>query len=97
MANRTASQKTQTREWLNDMTALASPINHQTAFIDVAAAAKRLDGVVNQTPLLPNLTYGNLLGAEILLKREDLQTVRSYKIRGAYNKIAALLDNQPEL
>lgn len=66
-------------------------------FIDVAAAIKRLVGVVNQTPLLPNLTYSDDLGAEILLKREDLQTVRSYKIRGAYNKIAALLEQQPKL
>jgi threonine dehydratase len=40
-------------------------------FIDVDAAIKRLKGVVNQTPLLPNLTYSNLLGADILLKRED--------------------------
>ena len=66
-------------------------------FIDVDAAIKRLKGVVNQTPLLPNLTYSNLLGADILLKREDLQTVRSYKIRGAYNKIASLLEHNPEL
>ena len=79
------------------MTALVSPIKNQTTFIDVAAAAERLDGVVNQTPLLPNLTYGQLMGAEILLKREDLQTVRSYKIRGAYNKIAALLEHEPTL
>jgi threonine dehydratase len=63
----------------------------------VEAAAKRLKGVINQTPLLPNLTYSHLFGAEVLLKREDLQTVRSYKIRGAYNKIASLLISNPNL
>lgn len=65
--------------------------------IDVDAAQQRLKNVVNQTPLLPNLTYSELFGAEVLLKREDLQTVRSYKIRGAYNKIAALLEQRPQL
>ncbi len=79
------------------MTALATSVKNQAAFIDVEAAIQRLKGVVNQTPLLTNLTYSHLLGAEIMLKREDLQTVRSYKIRGAYNKIAALIENQPSL
>ncbi len=65
--------------------------------VDVAAALHRLQGVVNQTPLLPNLTYSQSMGAEVLLKREDLQAVRSYKIRGAYNKIAALLEQRPGL
>jgi threonine dehydratase len=65
--------------------------------IDVAAAAERLREVVRETPLMVNQTYSELLGAEVLLKREDLQTVRSYKIRGAYNKIAALRETEPGL
>ena len=32
--------------------------------------------------------------ATILFKREDLQEVRSYKIRGAYNKISSLTENE---
>lgn len=79
------------------MKALATSVKKPASFIDVQAAMQRLKGVVNQTPLLPNLTYSHLLGADILLKREDLQTVRSYKIRGAYNKIAALLETNPKL
>ncbi len=79
------------------MTALVLPVKKPTVFIDVEAAAKRIKKVVNQTPLLPNLTYSHLLGADIMLKREDLQTVRSYKIRGAYNKIAVLLESDPGL
>ncbi len=79
------------------MTALVSPTHKQIAFIDVDAAQERLKGVVQQTPLMPNLNHSEQFAAEILLKREDLQTVRSYKIRGAYNKIASLLEQQPNL
>lgn len=78
------------------MTATAKPIPVPMT-IDVASAQRRLQGVVNQTPLLPNLTYSEMLKAEVWLKREDLQTVRSYKIRGAHNKLAALLEQHPGL
>lgn len=57
---------------------------------NVIAASNLLQGVVEKTPMLRNLNLSERYGAEILLKREDLQVVRSYKIRGAYNKIAAL-------
>jgi threonine dehydratase len=55
-------------------------------------AAERLAGVVATTPLEPNARLSELLGAQVWLKREDLQTVRSYKVRGAYNFIAQLDD-----
>lgn len=55
---------------------------------NIKAAKQRISAVVQKTPLLENLQYSNIYGANILLKREDLQQVRSYKIRGAYNKIA---------
>lgn len=56
----------------------------------VPDAAHRLDGVVTRTPvhLSPRLTAA--IGTEVWLKREDLQPVRSYKLRGAYNLIAQL-------
>ena len=57
---------------------------------DVKKAATTLKGVVAVTPLMESFTYSNELEANILLKREDLQQVRSYKIRGAYNKISSL-------
>ena len=67
--------------------------NHDKGvFIDVSAAAQRLSGVVNETPLSLNATYSDRYGAQVQLKREDLQTVRSYKIRGSYNKITALME-----
>ncbi|MFZ1412706.1 MAG: pyridoxal-phosphate dependent enzyme, partial [Micropruina sp.] len=56
----------------------------------VDEAAERLVGVAIKTPLQHNLRLSERFGATILLKREDLQPVRSYKIRGAYNLIAQL-------
>lgn len=49
-----------------------------------------LKGVIDPTPLMENLNLSDRFGANIFLKREDLQVVRSYKIRGAYNKISSL-------
>ena len=56
----------------------------------VKAAATSIQDVVSFTPLMPNMHYSNLFNANILLKREDLQLVRSYKIRGALNKVKSL-------
>lgn len=60
----------------------------------VYAAAERLNGVVTRTPLTKNQNLSELYGANIYLKREDLQVVRSYKIRGAYNKMASMPASQ---
>jgi threonine dehydratase len=59
----------------------------------VDAASRRLAGVVSTTPLERNPRLSEALGAQVWLKREDLQTVRSYKVRGAYNLIAQLDDD----
>lgn len=65
------------------------------AIEQVQQAAERLRGVVARTPLQLNRTASETYGANIYFKREDLQQVRSYKIRGAYNKMATL--NKSEL
>ncbi|WP_420149648.1 threonine ammonia-lyase IlvA [Spirosoma sp.] len=57
---------------------------------NIYLAAERLQGVAVHTPLQENLNLSDRYGANIYLKREDLQVVRSYKIRGAYNKMASL-------
>ncbi|CAL2084251.1 L-threonine dehydratase biosynthetic IlvA [Tenacibaculum sp. 190524A02b] len=57
---------------------------------DIQSAASTLKEVVAVTPLLPSATFSARYKANILVKREDLQQVRSYKIRGAYNKISSL-------
>lgn len=61
---------------------------------NIQKAATILKEVVAVTPLLENYTYSKKFNATILLKREDLQQVRSYKIRGAYNKIHSLSDEE---
>ena len=57
---------------------------------DINRAKINLKDVITQTPLQKNLNLSDEFQANILLKREDLQVVRSYKLRGAYNKIAHL-------
>ena len=57
---------------------------------DVDAAAARLEPVLTPTPLQLNRRLSDRMGGEVWLKREDLQPVRSYKLRGAYNFIAQL-------
>lgn len=57
---------------------------------NIYRAAERLRGVVTHTPLQENINLSERYQATIYLKREDLQVVRSYKIRGAYNKMASL-------
>ena len=64
------------------------------ALKDISRARLTLNGVVVSTPLMPNLNLSERFGANVLLKREDLQTVRSYKIRGAFNKIKSLSEEQ---
>lgn len=61
---------------------------------DVDAAATRLAGVISETPLQYNERLSVATGAQVWLKREDLQPVRSYKIRGAYNLIAQLTEQE---
>ena len=57
-------------------------------------AAQKLEGVVKKTPLQFNERLSKLYGAKIYFKREDLQEIRSYKIRGAFNKMVHLTDKE---
>jgi len=57
---------------------------------DVAAAARRLDGVANTTPVLTSRTLDQRLGARVFLKCENLQRVGAFKFRGAYNALSRL-------
>ena len=60
----------------------------------IREAAKRLEGVALHTPLQHNLQLSEEFGCNLYLKREDLQAVRSYKLRGAYNKISSLTEEE---
>ena len=57
---------------------------------DIDKASVVLEEILEPTPFQKNNNLSDIYGAEVYLKREDLQMVRSYKIRGAYNKIRTL-------
>ena len=61
---------------------------------DINRAKLTLNEILTSTPLTENLNLSEQFGAKVFLKREDLQIVRSYKIRGAYNKIKSLSKEQ---
>jgi threonine dehydratase len=58
--------------------------------LNILDAAVKLRPVVNRTPLSYSATLSRRYNADIYLKREDMQIVRSYKLRGAYNLISSL-------
>ena len=60
----------------------------------IEEAAARLGKVVAKTPLQFSKRLSKLYDAQIYIKREDLQEVRSFKIRGAFNKMASLTDEE---
>jgi threonine dehydratase len=62
--------------------------------LDFKAAGERLKKVVYRTPLSLNQNLSRKYKANIYLKREDLQVVRSYKLRGAYNMMSSLSPEQ---
>ena len=57
---------------------------------EVRAAARRLDGIVQTTPIERSRTMTEIAGREVLLKCEHLQRTGSFKLRGAYCMIAGL-------
>ncbi|HYB91476.1 MAG TPA: threonine ammonia-lyase [Candidatus Binataceae bacterium] len=59
---------------------------------DIELARRRLAGIVKPTPLVRSATLEKMLGAEVFIKPENLQKTGSFKIRGAFNRIAALSD-----
>ncbi len=61
---------------------------------DIDEAAQRISDVVTRTPLQLSERLSEATGATVYLKREDLQTVRSYKLRGAYNLLMQLSDGR---
>lgn len=62
--------------------------------LDILGAVARLKSVVNHTPLQFNANLSRKYQCRVYLKREDLQIVRSYKLRGAYNMMSQLTKDQ---
>lgn len=70
---------------------------HTTYFPEIEAVKKaqnNLSKVIYSTPLQYSFNLSEKYGANIYLKREDTQIVRSYKIRGAYNKLTSIAQEQ---
>jgi threonine dehydratase len=63
---------------------------------DVQCAARRLDGVVHRTPVLTSSSLDGVVRTRVSLKPEVLQRTGSFKLRGAYNKIASFSDSDRE-
>jgi threonine dehydratase len=70
----------------------------QTTYIPtveaIQAAAEKLKGIALVSPLEKHIRFSEKYECNMLFKREDLQQVRSYKIRGAYNKISSLSSDE---
>ena len=64
--------------------------------LDFIGAYTRLQDIVKKTPLTYNHNLSRKYACDVYLKREDLQIVRSYKLRGAYNMMSLLPSNQLE-
>jgi len=77
---------------MNKLNSIIPELSKKTwaSTLDFEAAAKRLKKVVNRTPLSYNHNLSRKYHCEVYLKREDLQVVRSYKLRGAYNMMSTL-------
>ena len=70
------------------------PTNPAFLYQSIVEARNTLDGVAIRTPTSYNTNLSTELNASVYLKREDLQVVRSYKLRGAYNKIKGMKEAQ---
>lgn len=57
---------------------------------EIEQAAARLKGVIHDTPVSSSKTFSAMAGCEVYLKCENLQKTGSFKVRGAYNKIAGM-------
>lgn len=80
---------------LNDLTISFPPAPPPRApELDFLAAGQRLKRVVTRTPLTYNHNLSRKYDCQVFLKREDLQVVRSYKLRGAYNMMVSLPKEQ---
>lgn len=71
-------------------------MTYKPTLASVESAAKKLEGIASVTPLIRNVQHSKEFECNIMFKREDLQQVRSYKIRGAYNKMSSLSDSEIE-
>lgn len=61
---------------------------------ELAQARENLQGIIKETPLVYSYFFSEEYGADIYLKPENLQRTGAFKLRGAYNKIATLTEEE---
>ena len=83
--------KTIDKEQVQDV---SGPQENEQMTFHFQQAALRLKEIVNRTPLQFNHNLSRKYKCHVFLKREDLQIVRSYKLRGAYNMMSSLPNEQ---
>lgn len=59
---------------------------------EVESAAERLKYIVHHTPVNSSRTFSEMSGTELFIKCENLQKTGSFKVRGAYNKLAKMAE-----
>lgn len=69
---------------------MSNPQSLPLTFDDVRAAAERLRGVANRTPVFTSRTFNALTGREVFFKCENFQRGGAFKFRGAYNRLVQL-------
>ena len=69
-------------------------VAQSTRISDIYAAAKRLEGIVRKTPLVYSEFFSEISGNATYLKLENLQTTGAFKLRGAYNRISMLTEEE---
>ena len=69
-------------------------IVEKTTIADVYRAVKNLDGVIRKTKLIHSDYFSELSHNDVYIKPENLQKTGSFKLRGAYNCISQLTDEQ---
>jgi threonine dehydratase len=71
-----------------------SSVRLPVTFADVRAAAGRLHGVVNRTPVMTSRTFDEMTGRQVFFKCESFQRGGAFKFRGAYNRLCQLGDDE---
>lgn len=76
------------------MSAVETRQASKPSLADIQAAAARLKGIVNRTPVLRVAALDERAGAQLFIKCENLQRAGAFKIRGAYNRLTQLNEEQ---
>ncbi|MDQ1340617.1 MAG: threonine dehydratase, partial [Campylobacterota bacterium] len=61
---------------------------------DVRLASERLKGVIKRTPFTYATQLSDICGTEVFIKKENLQNTGAFKLRGAFNKISTLREEE---